>query len=276
MDSTTLTKEAFEAHVADFLETYRAAHTIAPIWRAPLVGFADAHHPLLAKVRERIPEHALPEDVLPGAKVVLVVFVPFSKELAETNACAGLASVQWAKAYEDTNAMFGAMNDDLVALLAAHGVRAAVAQAASTFDREKLVSHWSHRHFAYLAGLGTFGINNMLITRSGGCGRYTTVVTDLDVTPGQPLATEYCLYKKNGKCGACLRRCPTGALTTTDGTGHYDRHKCFAILKKNAEAYQDFGSSYTNEDGTGANSVGSEVCGKCTVHVPCAMMAPGM
>ncbi len=131
------------------------------------------------------------------------------------------------------------------------------------------------RHFAYLAGLGTFGINNMLITRSGGCGRYTTVVTDLDITPGQPLETEYCLYKKNGKCGACLRRCPTAALTATDGIGHYDRHKCFAILKKNAEAYQDFGISYTNEDGTGSNSVGSEVCGKCTVHVPCALMAPG-
>ena len=128
----------------------------------------------------------MPEDVLPGAKTVLVVFVPFSKELAETNSCAGLASAQWAKAYEDTNAMFGAMNEDLIALLAKHGVRSAVAQAASTFDREKLVSHWSHRHFAYLAGLGTFGINNMLITRSGGCGRYTTVVTNLDITPGQP------------------------------------------------------------------------------------------
>jgi len=204
MTETAITKKALEAHIASFLEDYRAAHDIAPIWRAPIAGFADAHHPLLAR----------------------------------------------------------------------HGVRAAVAQAASTFDRERLVSHWSHRHFAYLAGLGTFGINNMLITRSGGCGRYTSVVTDLDITPGQPLETEYCLYKKNGKCGACLRRCPTAALTAADGTSHYDRHKCFAILKKNAEAYQDFGSSYTNEDGR-ANSVGSEVCGKCTVHVPCALRAPG-
>ena len=76
--------------------------------------------------------------------------------------------------------------------------------------------------------------------------------------------------------GACLRRCPATALTAADGVSHYDRQKCFVILKQNAERYQSFGSSYTNEDGTGANSIGSEVCGKCTVHVPCALRAPGM
>lgn len=272
----TITKEALEHDVETFLAQYRAAHGLAPIWRAPLVGFADAHHPLLKAIQERIPGHALPEDVLPGARIVVVVFVPFAKELAETNAAAGSASPEWAKAYEDTNAMFNALNAHLLQRFEAQGFRAAVAQAASTFDREKLISHWSHRHFAYLAGLGTFGINNMLITKAGGCGRYTTVVTDLDIAPGAPLETEYCLYKKNGKCGACLRRCPAAALTAADGAGHYDRQKCFVILKKNAERYQAFGNSYTNEDGSGANSIGSEVCGKCTVHVPCALRAPGM
>ena len=45
-------------------------------------------------------------------------------------------------------------------------------------------------------------------------------------------------------------------------TVHYD--------KENAKLYTQFGSSYTNEDGTGANSVGSEVCGKCITGSPCA------
>ena len=139
----TITKEALEHDVETFLAQYRAAHGLAPIWRAPLVGFADAHHPLLKAIQERIPGHALPEDVLPGARIVVVVFVPFAKELAETNAAAGSASPEWAKAYEDTNAMFNALNAHLLQRFEAQGFRAAVAQAASTFDRERSEEHTS-------------------------------------------------------------------------------------------------------------------------------------
>ncbi|MDD3403324.1 MAG: hypothetical protein PHQ72_08215 [Hespellia sp.] len=42
------------------------------------------------------------------------------------------------------------------------------------------------------------------------------------------------------------------------------------ILQKNAEVYTDFGSSYVDETGEDANSVGSEVCGKCVTQSPCA------
>lgn len=37
----------------------------------------------------------------------------------------------------------------------------------STFDQNILKSNWSHRHFAKIAGIGTFGINNMLISKNG-------------------------------------------------------------------------------------------------------------
>lgn len=76
------------------------------------------------------------------------------------------------------------------------GYRVAVSKEASTFDQEKLISNWSHRHFAYAVRLGTFGINNMLITRKGCCGRYFTIVTNLDVEADEPLKQELCLYKK--------------------------------------------------------------------------------
>ncbi len=63
-----------------------------------------------------------------------------------------------------------------------------------------------------MAGLGTFGLNNMLITAAGCCGRLSTVVTNLRVTADTPLLTENCLYKKSGRCGLCVKRCPSGAL----------------------------------------------------------------
>ena len=54
------------------------------------------------------------------------------------------------------------------------------------------------------------------------------------------------------------------------GAGFYIALKCYAVCQENAKIYTQFGSSYTNEDGTGANSVGSEVCGKCITGSPCA------
>ncbi len=105
----------------------------------------------------------------------------------------------------------------------------------------------------------------MLITKVGCCGRYNTIVTNLDVKADSPLKEELCLYKKNGSCGICVKHCPSGALTL-DG---YDRHKCYIVLRKNGELYTEFGSSYTDESGDDPNSVGSEVCGKCVVNTPC-------
>ncbi len=68
----------------------------------------------------------------------------------------------------------------------------------------------------------------MLITKIGCCGRYSTIVTNLDVKPDSPLEDEFCLYKKNKSCGICVKHCPSGALTL-DG---YDRHKCYVVLRK--------------------------------------------
>ena len=68
----------------------------------------------------------------------------------------------------------------------------------------------------------------MLITKTGCCGRYSTIVTNLDVQADSPLEEEYCLYKKNGTCGVCVQHCPSGALTF-DG---FNRYKCYDVCKK--------------------------------------------
>ncbi|MDD3403325.1 MAG: hypothetical protein PHQ72_08220 [Hespellia sp.] len=89
-----------------------------------------------------------------------------------------------------------------------HGFEGKISPKSATFDQKRLKSDWSHRHFAYAVGMGTFGINNMLITRYGCCGRYSTIVTNLNVEPDQPVSEEYCLYKKNGSYGICMKNCP--------------------------------------------------------------------
>lgn len=235
-------------------------------WRKPLVGFADAENPYILRLKEIVgPEHGLPKDVLPAASIVIACFVPFTRDLARTNLVGEpYASEEWALAYEVTNAMLGELNQALIVFLEGKGYQGDVSPEAFTFDQKQLKSNWSHRHIAYAAGLGTFGVNNMLITEAGCCGRYTTVVTNLDVEPDSVCGEEQCLYKKDGSCGVCVKHCPAGALTLEG----YDRHKCYDLLKLNALKYTEFGSSYVNQYGE-ANSVGSEVCGKCVVYAPC-------
>lgn len=263
-------KQEITKTIQNFVSEYESKPEITSKWGEPLVGFADAKHPDISQLKVLVSQqHAMPEEVIKNATIIIAYFVPFTKELACTNKNPGyLASPEWAKTYEETNAMFGELNQYLITTIKNLGFDAGISPEASTFNQEKLISNWSQRHFARIAGLGTFGINNMLITKKGCCGRYSTVVTTLDVTPDAPLNEEYCLYKSKGICGKCVERCPSGALTF-DG---YDRKKCYEVCKRNAQVYKDFGSSYLTENGPEANSGGSEVCGKCVASVPCSFL----
>lgn len=263
-------KEQIRKMICDYVKQYEKQDEIKTRWGEPLVGFANASHPYIIGLKELIGlEHALPTDVISDASIVIAYFVPFTKELASTNQIPNeIASLEWAIAYEETNKMFLELNGYLIKNLQEMGFHAGISPEATTFNSQTLKSNWSHRHFAKIAGLGTFGINNMLITKTGCCGRYSTVVTNLSVEPDEPIKEEYCLYKKNKSCGICVKRCPSGALTLEG----FDRYKCYKILQKNALRYTEFGSSYTTQDGSKPNSVGSDVCGKCVVGAPCTFI----
>lgn len=263
-------KEKITEMIQNFVKKYEQKDNISTKWGEPLVGFADAKHPYILNLKKLITStHKLPTDILPDASIVIAYFLPFTKELAITNGLTGdIASPEWALAYEETNAMFVKLNEYMICELKKMGYNADVSPEASTFDQNILKSNWSHRHFAKIAGLGTFGINNMLISKNGCCGRYNTIVTNLDVNADSPLKDELCLFKKNGTCGICVKHCPSSALSLNG----YDRHKCYAVLRKNAELYTKFGSSYSNTSGDCPNSIGSEVCGKCVVNTPCTFL----
>ncbi len=80
-----------------------------------------------------------------------------------------------------------------------------------------VVSGWSERHYAFAAGLGSFGLAEHLITEHGCNVRLASFITDapLEITPrasDDPFAN--CLYYQRGTCAKCVARCPGGALTT--------------------------------------------------------------
>lgn len=262
--------EDLRSEICGLIVDYERAHTdddpISSTWRTPLVRFGDADNPGIARLRELVhPEHVLPHEVVPDACTIIAYFFPFDRSVGDTNRRERISSHEWALAYEKTNASFKDLNSRIIAFLEERGYAAAVPPEAGSYDTTLIKSRWSQRHLAYLCGLGTFGMNNMLITEEGCCGRYATVVTNLDVPHDGPIDGEYCSYKRDGSCGACMKRCPVGALTPEG----YDRQACNALCDENALVHVGLGSSYTVEE-TGGKIVGSNICGKCTVGVPCS------
>ena len=254
-----------------FIEKENTAAPYENLWQMPLAGFADAKGTYVQNLRSVVhPEHQLPQEVLEDAKTIIAVFVPFGEWVAGTNKETGLASSEWAESYELTNAMLGRLNEHLIKVLHKLGYEGRIPSEAGVFYRDEVISRWSFRHIAYAAGLGTFGLNNMLITEKGCAGRITTLVTNLDIPADAPQKEEACLWKKSGKCGACISRCPAQALTDKS----FDRYKCFEQCLKNAEIYTSFGNSYASAPGQEAEDSGSEVCGKCLAALPCTYCLP--
>lgn len=247
-------RELIKNKIVEYVKAYPEKKNVENIWKEPIVGFADAKGEYIQSLKTIIGEaHMLPEDFMENPKIVISYYVPFTEETAaiNMNVEGNMAAQEWSDAYNQTNTMIGDINQYIADLLTEMGYRAAV-PSGIVFDRELILSNWSQRHIAYAAGLGTFGINNMLISEKGCCGRYGSIVADIPVKPDSILTEERCLYKKNGSCKKCVSNCFSGALTTEG----FDRKKCYEICMLNDA------------------KTGADVCGKCDIDIPCAFKMP--
>ena len=174
-------------------------------YRAPLVGFASAADPRFRELQQVVhPNHALPDDLLPGARSVVSFFLPFAPWVLEANAQhPEQVADEWAVAYVETNRLIGHITEQLIHDLAERGVRAATESATHNFDAKTLVSRWAHKSVAVIAGLGSFGLHHMVITEAGCAGRLGSLVMDADLPIPPVEARERCLYWVDGSCLEC-------------------------------------------------------------------------
>lgn len=232
-----------EEAILAYVEQYGKSHNVINIWRTPSVKFADANHAGFQQLKSIVSRwHSMPTDILSGAKSVICYFLPFSDLINKENIKGRIASAGWAKAYLVTSALSSELNLHIVGVLKSFGFRATVPGG-----------NWSQRHVARLAGHGTFGLNNMLITEYGCSGRFYSVVTDMPLEAGDIIPDERCLHKRGESCAVCAKRCPGDALSTK----RYDRGRCANMCAQTARVH-----------------AWADVCGKCLVGVPCAMQAP--
>jgi len=243
--------------ITAFVREYQDQNNTLTSWKTPLVGFASVDDPFF----EKLPAithlgHSHPLDLFPGGQTVIAFFLPFFDDVGRSNAKDRLSSDKWCSAYIETNELVKNLGDRLQSWFKTRGWESLTFPATHNWDEKTLISDWSHRHVAYIAGLGTFGINNMLITSKGCDGRFGTFVTSASLKPSTLQTEEACLYKYDGTCGVCVKKCVNGALTH----GGFDRFKCYEMCLENEKEHRHLGYA--------------DVCGKCLSGIPCASGNP--
>jgi epoxyqueuosine reductase QueG len=247
-----------------------------PYFDAPLVGFASAGDPLFAEYKGIIGEfHMTPQEVLAmgcggetKAASVISWVLPITRETRESNRREDLwPSRDWSLTRSLGEALNAALRRHLVVWLEDRGHRAVAPQLAPFWKEFAdtpvgIASTWSERHAAYAAGLGTFSLNDALITHRGIAHRLGSIVTDLPLVPTPRIAADHrwnCLFFREGTCGLCIERCPVGALTRS---GH-DKAKCREYVYGTLP--EKFGKIY---------GVAQTGCGLCQTRVPCEGLVP--
>jgi epoxyqueuosine reductase QueG len=249
---------AMKKLIRDFILSYPKLHKVNTRWREPIIRFASAKDPLFEQLKTIIrPTHSIPRELLPGANSVVVYFIPFAKTLHKKNfEMRYYASRSWAVAYVETNQLISDINEHLRHELETQGYRVALIPPTHNFDEKSLMSDWSHRHVAYVAGIGRFGFHNLIITEKGCSGRLGSFVTDLALKPSPLPDYELCLHKAGIDCLKCVERCQYEALYVD----RFDRHACYRQLLVNDRYHQDLELT--------------DVCGKCSAVVPCSVTNP--
>jgi epoxyqueuosine reductase QueG len=241
-------RETLQKEEKNYSETY---------WKAPIIGYAQAEDPLFRNLKGWVSEnHLFPHDILPEAVSVIVFFLPFTEAIVTSNIPGRNASYEWGEAYIKTNQMIATINESIAEVFMQHRYQCKATPATHNFNEKELISNWSHRHLGYIAGLGTFGHNNMLITEQGCCGRLGSCVTNYPFEPTPRPVYEYCLYKFNGTCQLCVTHCVNHALME----GAYNRFRCYEMCLENDAYLEKLGLT--------------DVCGKCLVGLPCSMRNP--
>ncbi|TDO92028.1 hypothetical protein DFR79_10854 [Halanaerobium saccharolyticum] len=250
-------KKKIENLIHNYIAEYQKKDEIKSEWKDPVIKYAAADDPMFKELKDAVSEsHLMPEDILPGAQTVIAYFIPFTNKISNSNIEDKYSSPQWAKAYVETNQLIAELNQQLKNKLSEKGYQASLIAATNNFDKERLLSDWSHRHAAYIAGLGTFGINNMLITEKGCAGRIGTLITNLKVEASERTEKERCFNKAGFNCSKCVDRCVNGALQENS----FDRHLCYDLLLENDKLHLE--------------SELTDVCGKCSVDLPCSFTSP--
>lgn len=201
-----------------------------------MVGFASVDRWDRPPFQPWVPEEFRPRSILPEAKTVIVIGMPVTLPVVET-----APSIAYHQLYKTVNELL----DQSTYLLSnylngmGHGSMFVPRDGYGHLSllREKQIAFFSHRHAAYLAGLGIFGVNNVILTREYGPRvRFGSIFTAAEIEPDPIMEEDLCI-----RCMRCVRICPVRAIPGS-GQGYpaelTDKKACLMRNLKLLERYE--------------------------------------
>lgn len=158
-----------------------------------------------------VPEPFRPASIFPEARSVITIGLPVHLPVLET-----APSIWYREEYKTINRLLDQYTWKIASVLTDHGF-ASVSVPRDGYGSIQIlirnpVAFFSHRHAAVLAGLGTFGRNNMVLTRRWGPRvRFGSVLTTAEIEPDRAMQESLCT-----RCNACVHACPVHALSEED------------------------------------------------------------
>jgi epoxyqueuosine reductase QueG len=222
-----------------------------PIFEHPMVGIVNGDHLLFEEFRKVVsPQHLQPRKFLCRhsprdadlTQVSVIVWIlPFAEEVRRSNRRPNRPSQLYSIARNNGGTLIYNMSARLSEELHKRGFAAESPILTAEYDTFRMPqftfsSTWSERHVAYAAGLGSFGLNEALITPLGINVRIGSIITNI---PLESLLLEeenyraLCLQDGGESCGLCMERCPVGAITSAG----LDKSKCYAFRKAIRDEY---------------------------------------
>ncbi|VEN73201.1 putative Fe-S protein [Candidatus Desulfarcum epimagneticum] len=217
------------------------------IFAKPLIGVSKGDDYIFEKFKEVVrPDHLTPAEMwtqsgfpweagLAARLRALSVAFPFSNQIREAgNNNDGQTPAEiFSIGYNFSKFFLKFFMNETVTFLNQRGFRAMSGVLSEAFNILKpypFRSNWSEKHIAFAAGLGSFNLQQVLITDMGCNVVLASVITDapLESTTREsddPYAN--CLHFAKKKCGKCIDKCPADAITEKG----LDREKCFAHIR---------------------------------------------
>ncbi|MDR3204916.1 MAG: hypothetical protein LBV23_09285 [Deltaproteobacteria bacterium] len=258
-------------------------HPLKPekAFAAPLFGYASGSDPIWENFKKAIDQdYWLPltafQKSFPASlasaeelSVVVIILPQTTITISDQSRAQGFPSERWIRSrFLHDRIVFGLCRH-LENILASRGIETVTPDLLAGFGAKQsanfqITSDWSHRHAAFAAGLGTFGLCDGLITAVGKAHRLASLITHQVFEPTPRTYSgpyDYCLYHNGGRCLKCVPRCPVKAISPE---GH-DKIKCSDFLKlttipKIRQLWPDLDGAYG--------------CGLCQSAVPCQSKIP--
>ena len=120
--------------------------------------------------------------------VISIAFPQTEKTKEEQKSSKWMPCERWLRTRGEWEAMIAKIVGNIISQLSNDGIEAVAIDEIKEFSRHisenfGIASNWSHRYTAFVAGIGTFGLSDGLITEKGKAMRFTSLIINKKLKP---------------------------------------------------------------------------------------------